>query len=182
LTEYRGTINLGEISMSHHVDLFEYCFSFRVRVLKGLFAMLLAVSTILPAAATDKTDVMRTIRKFVDSFNKGDMKAVAATCAEQASIVDEFPPYEWQGAGACAKWTDDYDADAKKNGITDGVVTLGTPRHVDVVSDRAYVVLPANYKFKKDGKPVEEIGSTLAIALQKSGSGWKMTGWAWAKH
>ena len=67
------------------------------------------------------------------------MKAVAATCADQAFIIDEFPPHEWHGAGACAKWMDDYDADAKKNGITDGIVTLGVPLHVDVTADRAYV-------------------------------------------
>jgi hypothetical protein len=110
------------------------------------------------------------------------MKALTATCADQASIIDEFPPYEWHGSGACAKWTDDYGADAKKNGITDGVVTLGAPLHVDVTADRAYVVVPANYKFKQNGKVVQETGSTLTIALQKSEGAWRMTGWAWAKH
>jgi ketosteroid isomerase-like protein len=151
-------------------------------LLKILFALAFTVVATLPAAATDKTDVLTTVRKFVESFNKGDMKALTATCADQASIIDEFPPYEWHGAGACAKWTDDYGADAKKNGITDGVVTLGAPRHVDVTADRAYVVVPANYKFKQNGKAVQEIGSTLTIALQKSDGAWRMTGWAWAKH
>ena len=151
-------------------------------LLKLSFAFALAALATLPAAATEKTDVMTTVHKFVDSFNKGDVKAVAATCADQASIIDEFPPHEWHGAGACAKWTDDYDVDAKKNGITDGIVTLGAPLHVDVTADRAYVVVPANYKFKKNGKLVQETGSMLTIALQKSEAGWRMTGWAWAKH
>jgi ketosteroid isomerase-like protein len=151
-------------------------------LLEILFALAFAAVATLPAAATDKTDVVATARKFVDSFNKGDMKALTATCADQVSIIDEFPPYEWHGAGACAKWTDDYGADAKKNGITDGSVTLGAPRHVDVTADRAYVVVPANYKFKQNGKPVQEIGSTLTISLQKSEGVWRMTGWAWAKH
>ena len=151
-------------------------------LLKILFALVLAVLATLPAAATEKTDVMTTVHKFVDSFNKGDMKAVAASCADQASIIDEFPPHEWHGAGACAKWTDDYDADAKKNGITDGIVVIGAPLHVDVTADRAYVVVPVNYKFKKNGKLVQETGSMLTIALQKSEAGWRMTGWAWAKH
>lgn len=150
--------------------------------LKILFALAFTVAATLPAFATDKTDVITTVNKFVESFNKGDMKAMAATCAEQASIIDEFPPYEWHGAGACAKWTDDYDADAKKNGIIDGGVTLGTPRHVDVTADRAYVVVGANYKYKQNGKAVQETGSTLTIALQKTDGVWRMTGWAWAKH
>jgi ketosteroid isomerase-like protein len=151
-------------------------------LLKVLLVLAWTVAAALPAVAAEKTDVMTTVHKFVDSFNKGDLKALTATCADQASIIDEFPPHEWHGAGACAKWTDDYDADAKKNGITDGMVTLGAALHIDVTADFAYVVVPANYKFKKNGKLVQETGSMLTIALQKSEAGWRMTGWAWAKH
>jgi ketosteroid isomerase-like protein len=150
--------------------------------LTSLSAVALALLATLPAAATDKSDVMMTVHRFVDSFNKGDVKTVAASCADQTSIIDEFPPYEWHGAGSCAKWMNDYDADAKKNEITDGIVTLETPLHVDVSVDRAYVVVPANYKFKEKGKLVQETGSTLTIALQKSDAVWRMTGWAWGKH
>lgn len=39
-------------------------------------------------------------------------------------ILDEFAPYLWQGASACADWANDFDADAKRNGITDGFVKL----------------------------------------------------------
>jgi hypothetical protein len=74
-------------------------------------------------------------------------------------------------------WANDYDADARKNSITDGVVTLGPPRHIDVTRDRAYVVVPANYTFKQKGKLVKETGSLLTIALQKEKDGWRITGW-----
>ena len=146
------------------------------------FALALTVVAALPVTATDQSDVMTTVRKSIESFNQGDVKAFTAVCADQASVIDEFPPYAWHGAGACTKWADDYAADAKKNGITDGVVTLGAPLHVDVAGDRAYVVVRASYKFKQNGKLVQETGSILAVALQKSEAGWRMTGWAWAKH
>ena len=153
---------------------------------RGAFSILFSIAWLLlpslPAAASDRTDVMATVRHFVDSFNQGDVKAVAAACADQASILDEFAPYEWHGAGACAKWTDDFDADAKKNGITDSVVSISAPRHVDISGDRAYVVVSANYKFKQHGKPVQEVGSTLTIALQRADGRWRMTGWAWTKR
>jgi SnoaL-like domain len=135
-----------------------------------------------PAAATDKTDVMAVLHQFVDGFNKGDMKTALAACADQTSIIDEFAPYEWHGTGACATWANAYGADATTNGITDGVVTLGTPRHVDVASDRAYVVAPVNYAFKQEGKPVKEVGSMITVALQKGSAGWRITGWAWSKR
>ena len=36
-------------------------------------------------------------------------KAALAACAAQSSVVDEFPPYAWQG-NACADWANDFTA------------------------------------------------------------------------
>jgi ketosteroid isomerase-like protein len=135
-----------------------------------------------PAAASEKTDAMATVRQFVQAFNKGDAKTTVAACADETSIIDEFPPHEWHGAGACSKWMNDYDADARKNGITAGFVPLGAPLHVDVTAGRAYVVVPANYTFKQKGKEVRETGSTLTVVLQKTGAGWRIIAWAWTRH
>jgi hypothetical protein len=148
-------------------------------LLIALAAGILAAGT---AAASDEADVMASVHRFVDAFNKGDTKTATAACANHAFIIDEFPPYQWQGAGACSTWMNDYDADAKKNGITDGIVTLDSPRHVDVTADRAYVVVPANYAFNEKGKPVKEVGSLLTIALQKAEAAWRITGWSWSKN
>jgi ketosteroid isomerase-like protein len=146
----------------------------------------LIVAARAPAAAqtpaSSRAEVLAAVRQFVDGFNKGDVKMLTASCAEQVSIIDEFPPHEWHGPGACATWANAYDADAKKNGITDGVVTLGTPAHVDINGDRAYVVGSANYSYKQRGKPVKEVGSTFTLSLQKLAAGWRITGWAWAKR
>ena len=144
----------------------------------GLLVGALAAS---PAFAAERDEVMVPVRQFIDGFNKGDVKSALATCAEQTSIIDEFPPHEWHGPGACATWANDFDADAKKNGVTDGKVTIGKPRHVDVSGDRAYVIVPATYAYKLKGKAMKETGSTLTVALQKGANGWRMTGWAWTK-
>lgn len=148
---------------------------------KMLFALAVAAFVAAPAAASEKTDVMAPVHQFIDGFNKGDVKTALAACAEQTSIIDEFPPHEWHGPGACAKWAEDYGADVKKNGITDGIVTLGKPRHIDVTGDRAYVVVPASYAYKVKGKPAKETGSLLTLALQKGAAGWRIAGWTWTK-
>lgn len=151
----------------------------------AIAAAVLAAGPVAASAqtpATAKAEVMATVHQFVDGFNKGDTKALLAACADQTSIMDEFPPHEWHGAGACAKWMSDYDVDAKKNGITDGVVTAHNPWHVDINGDRAYVVMPSDYAYKQNGKPAKEVGSVFTLVLQKDQAGWKMTGWAWAKH
>jgi hypothetical protein len=38
------------------------------------------------------------IHQWVDGINKGDMKAATAACADQTSIIADFPPHEWHGA------------------------------------------------------------------------------------
>jgi hypothetical protein len=43
-------------------------------------------------------------------------------------------------------------------------------------------VIPANYNLKQNGKPVTEVGSIITLALQNTSSGWRITGWSWAKH
>jgi ketosteroid isomerase-like protein len=75
----------------------------------------------------------------------------------------------------------DYAADAKKNGVTEGAVTMGKPRHVDVTVDVAYVVVPTEFSFKLKGKPTKESGSTLTVVLHKAAKGWLITAWSWTK-
>jgi ketosteroid isomerase-like protein len=134
------------------------------------------------AVGSDRTAVLAPVHQFLDSLNKGDVKSAVAACAEETEIIDEVPPYEWHGAGGCAKWADSFAAYAEKNGITDPIVRIGIPRHVDVIGDHAYTVLPATYTYKQNGKPMTEAGATFTVALQKEASGWKITAWTWTKH
>jgi ketosteroid isomerase-like protein len=133
-------------------------------------------------ASPDSAAIMAVVHQFVDAFNQGDTTAAVAACAKKASVIDEFPPYTWRGDGGCAEWLRDYDADARKNGITDGVVTLAAPRHVDISADHAYVVIPADYAFKARGKAVKETHSILTVVLRKGAAGWRITAWSWAKN
>jgi hypothetical protein len=42
--------------------------------------------------------------------------------------------------------------------------------------------LPRTTYSRGTGKPVKEISSMFTFALQKGQAGWRITGWAWAKH
>jgi ketosteroid isomerase-like protein len=147
------------------------------------FAIALAALVAMPAtAASEKTDVIATAGQFVKAFNHNDAKAIAAVCTDEASIIDDFPPHVWRGAGACSQWFSSYQADARESGITDGRVTLGIPRHVDVAGNRAYAVFPASFTYKQKGKMVQEIGSRFTLVLVKDQGGWRITAWAWAQN
>ncbi len=132
------------------------------------------------AMSAEKPAVMGVIKEFETDFNNGNPNWVQL-CADQASIIDEFPPYAWSGSGACAQWGKDYDADAKKNSVTAPKVWFGAAKHMEITGDRAYAVLPASYSYQQNGKPVKEAGATLTIALQKSGNNWRITAWTWSR-
>lgn len=149
---------------------------------KILVVFVLAGLAVPPAMASEQSEVVARVHQFVDGFNKGDTTTALAACADEAFIIDDFPPYEWHGTGACSTWMKAFDADATKNRITDGVVTLAKPRHVDISADHAYVVIPATFKYKAKGKLVNETGSVLTATLHKGDGGWQITAWAWAKH
>ena len=131
-------------------------------------------------AATADDQVMAPIQKFIDSFNKGDIVAAAATHAAAAdlAIIDEVSPHLWQGPQAFQAWSADLDKDAKKRGITDQAVTIGAPTREEISGDRAYVVVPAVYTFKERGVVMRE-SAQFAIVLRKGAGGWLIHGWAW---
>jgi hypothetical protein len=147
-----------------------------------VFALAVNLMPALAGASTSpQTAVLATVHQFIDGLNKNDIKMAFAACASPASIVDEVPPHEWQGPAACQQWLNSYNADNEKNGIVGGPVTLGTPWHVDISADTAYVVLPATYAFTQRGKPMTE-AAVLTVALKELASGWRITGWTWSKH
>ena len=127
-----------------------------------------------------RSAVMKPINQFVNGFNKGDTASAMAACSETTAIIDEFPPHVWSGPGACQQWADSFDADAKKNGITNGRVILGKPSHFEMAGDHAYVVIPSNYTFKQKGKKMAEPGSFFTFVLNKGTAGWMITAWSWA--
>lgn len=150
-------------------------------MLKIAIASTAAMLTMGTAAASGQDEVMKVVRQWVDSLNKGDIQTAVAACAPQTAIVDEFPPYEWHGEGTCAKWAKELDAYNKQLGLTNGVVTLKKPKRVDMTGDRAYVVAPTDFHFKENGKDGAEIGALFTVALQKGPAGWRITGWAWSR-
>jgi len=132
------------------------------------------------SAMIDTVAVMKPVREFVASFNKGDATTSDAGCAHVTSILDDFPPHEWHGAEACRMWMQSYREYTTANGLADMIITLGDPKHVDVAGDRAYVVVPASYTIKVHGKLVHKTNSIVTFALERGATAWHLTGWAWA--
>lgn len=150
-------------------------------ILTILFIIAMGPSLIF---ASDKTDVVDVVNRYLDNLDTHNPKATREAlglCDSEASILDEFPPHEWHGPTACADWWKGYLAYNEKNGITPDGGALGTPQTVDVNGDHAYFVAPLTYTYKQNGKSIKETAS-FAVALRRSSSGWRITGWAYSKQ
>jgi len=127
------------------------------------------------------TDPLAAVRQYIDRFNKGDEKGMAATFAVPGSILDGMAPHVWQGPTASQDWYRDVLIEAKQHGASDFFVTLGEPRHNRTTGESAYVVVPATLTFKVQGQQVTESGAIFTVALRKLAEGWRITAWAWTK-
>jgi hypothetical protein len=94
-------------------------------------------------AAMSTSDPMAAVRQYIDGFNKGDAKVMAATFAVPGSILDGMAPHVWQGPTATQDWYRDVLVEGEQHGASDYFVTLGEPLHNNVTGESAYVVVPA---------------------------------------
>ena len=126
----------------------------------------LAVSLLIaaPAFASDRSDILSVLNQWNDA---DEAKAVAA-CADEASVIDDVPPFEWHGPGACSRWQKDYDAYLEKEGMTDATGTVGKPRQLIITGDRAYAVVPTTFAYTKKGKPAKVSATTTFNGPGKS--------------
>ena len=131
-----------------------------------------------PLIASDKTAILAVVHHWVDSFNKGDSASALATCADESAIIDDVPPYQWHGAGACKAWYNDLSAFLKKNEMAFDNSTIDKVRNFEVTGDRAYAVVSATFTTKVKDAPQTEKG-IWTFAMKKGGQGWRITGWTW---
>ena len=126
-------------------------------------------------------DPLAAVRQYIESFNKGDSKAMAAMCAVPMSILDGMPPHVWNGPSACEDWYRAAMIEGEHVGATDYSVDLGEPQQNNITGDSAYLVIPATMSFKLQGKQITQSGAIFVVALRKLNDAWRIAAWAWAK-
>lgn len=124
---------------------------------------------------------MSAVHQYIDGFNRGDAKVMAAIFAVPGAILDGMAPHLWQGPTATQDWYRDVLAEGEQHGEAGYLVTLGEPLRNNVSGDNAYVVVPATMTFKVRGKQIVQTGAVFTVALRKLPEGWRIAAWAWAK-
>ena len=82
-------------------------------------------------------DALSTVNCYIDAFNKGDVKNMAAVFADSGSILDGMSPHVWHGTTAAEDWYRGVLTNTKKEGASDLFVTVGQPLHMEITGDAA---------------------------------------------
>lgn len=130
---------------------------------------------------SSSNDPLATVREYIDGFNRGDAKAMAAACADPMQILDGMSPHVWQGPTAAGDWWKDALAEGEHMGASNYAISLQEPRHVDVIGDYAYIVVPVIFEYDIQGKHLTQTDAFFTVGLRKLGDGWRLTAWAWTK-
>lgn len=139
---------------------------------------LMAVPAIAVAAANSDA-VMQPIHQFIDGMNANDNTKAAAAFTATATLIDEFPPYYWHSATAYADWGSSFAAEAAKQSVTEPHITMATPSHVQMEGQAAYVVIPADFKFKVKGAAQSEAG-LFTFTVKRHNGVWKINSMTWS--
>jgi hypothetical protein len=70
-------------------------------------------------AQVSAEDALAVVRHYIDAFNNGDPKAMAACFAVPGSILDGMAPHIWHGPTATEDWYRDVLVEATHHGATD---------------------------------------------------------------
>jgi ketosteroid isomerase-like protein len=145
------------------------------------------------AGEDEEAEIKKTAIQFIETFNKNDMKSMEAMCTEDAVIIDDTPPYIWQGAGACSRFADAWQAARISMGVIRAHWETLEGWTIEVDGPRAYVAIPVRLELQfkagrsrsstsSSGRPVTNDAPIWTILLVRAGQHWRVSGHAWVQR
>ena len=154
--------------------------------MKRIFiAILAAVAALAPAAshaaapAQPPAEMLRAAYAVADADAAANAGLFRTAMTSNPTIVDEFVPYAWSGAGAIDRYTAALKAWLSANGLADLHVVVDAPRYWDVSGDRGWVSLPATFIYNAGGQANAEAG-VYAMVFIRTGGHWRVSSWSCA--
>jgi hypothetical protein len=147
--------------------------------LSDLFlAILLAAAQPAHTAEPEQSRVLSVMQAIADAWNRGGMPA-SSYFEPSLTVVDDTPPYLFQGPNAVADWIAAYRSEqpkSSKNAKT--TLRLLQPTNVEITGARAFVAVPADWTAEQDGKRDVEHG-VITATLDRPDRDWRIAAWVW---
>ena len=99
--------------------------------------------------------------------------------SEALTIVENFPPFIFEGATARERWWRRFIAHASNGRLTELRVSFGTPQDFERSGGRVFFTLPTVWTGKAAGRHFVERGGWAFILVRESNA-WRIRSYAWA--
>ena len=135
------------------------------------------------AAEQDKTEqekaaVFSVLQAIANTWNDGHV--IARSYFESSpTIIDNTPPYRFQGPHAVEDWIEAY-RNSRPKGSEDAKTSLHLlqPQSVEIKSTHAYIAVPADWRVEQNGQSEVSHGMITAI-LDEEDQHWRVAAWVW---
>jgi ketosteroid isomerase-like protein len=121
---------------------------------------------------------VHSVERFVDAVNNGDAPAALNHFAPDAVIIEDLPPYRWQGPDAGSAWLLAMRENAEAAGLTSIVMRLERAIRMEVDADDAYAVFAGHLKYRGHAVELQSRGC-LTFTLRKTGDRWLIRSLVW---
>ena len=104
----------------------------------------------------------------------------AGTYAPGAVISDEFAPFHWATGDVGGQWSAGFIAYNASIKLTAWRIVLAMPSEYATARGRYYVVYPARFTGRLNGKPYVETGYWTFVVIQQRSGTWAVQSQTWA--
>jgi hypothetical protein len=151
---------------------------------KTILALVVPLAMPFMAQATagtteqEKGQVLAVLQSVADEWSKTQVTSTSHFEAA-LTIVDNTPPYLFQGPEAVQNWLKSYrDNQPPTAAKAKTSLRFLEPRTVEIEGARAYIAVPAEWTVTLDGRSDVSSGVVTA-ALNRSSQGWRIAAWIW---
>jgi len=125
-------------------------------------------------------NILAPIKKVAKFLATGDMKLLSAFAEEGVVIIENFPPYLFEGADAVERWAKIITSWHEP--VSDLLLkySFGDVQDLRVQDGVAFLSLPTHWTGIRCGGPFKEDGGWAFILKQQKNGEWKIRSYGWA--
>lgn len=111
------------------------------------------------------------------SSRPGAAPLARAFAEGEVTIIENFPPYVFEGPGAVARWSDEMRAHLA--GVSSLRHRFGRAHDFSRAGDEVYFSLPTTWRGLSHGKAFTEKGGWSFVLTRRDGE-WRVRGYGWS--
>ena len=136
------------------------------------------------AAEPDTASLLQPLQVFAAAYNRADCTFPADAYTDDATTIDEFAPFSWQGPRAARTWyaattSCDKESDYQQFLAEHQVLTLGALATVRQEGNHAFVVIATKLTFQAKGRTYLQHLYWTVSEIQAA-QGWRIAAQGWA--